>query len=93
MYFLVQAQNNFTNRWKVGVSGKMRDGISALTLNFWEKLRTKELFQQRSTLKGKNEKVVEIGIREAKSTIFCLTIVIHKKDKAMIWGAESKKMI
>ena len=91
MYFLVQAQNNFTNRWKVGVSGKMRDGISALTLNFWEKLRTKELFQQRSTLKGKNEKVVEIRIREAKSPIFCLTIVIHKKG--ILWGVESKKMI
>ena len=73
----------------------MRDGVSALTLNFWEKLRTKELFQQRSTLKGKNEKVVEIGIREAKSTIFCQAIVIHKKEKAMSKNAllKSKQQI
>ena len=48
----------------------MREGVSALTLKFREKLRTKELFQQMSTLKGKNENVVEIGIREAKSEDF-----------------------
>ena len=61
----------------------MREGVSALTLKFREKLRTKELFQQMSTLKGKNENVVEIGIREAKSKTFGQTIVIRKKNKAM----------
>ena len=34
-------------------------------------------------MKGKNENVVEIGVREAKSKTFGRTIAIHKKDKAM----------
>ena len=61
----------------------MRENVSALTLKFREKLPTKELFQQRSTLKRKNENVVEIGIREANLKTFNRTIVIHKNDKAM----------
>ena len=36
-----------------------------------------------SILKGKNENVVEIGVREAKSKTFGQAIEIHKKDKAM----------